>query len=76
MQHHNTARLRQLMAEHKLSCPDVAKLLGRAHQTVLIWCSVNPQNIPDSMLELLELKLAMRARLPEQLNLPGVQADA
>lgn len=56
----NTQRLCQLMAEYSVSPREVAEMLNRSYQTVLIWRSVNAQNIPDSLLELLELKLLHR----------------
>ena len=45
------------MARYQLTPRDVARLLNRSYQTVLIWRSVSPQTIPDTLLELLELKL-------------------
>lgn len=56
----NTHRLRALMDQYDLSPQDVADLLHRSYQTVLIWRSVNQQTIPDNMLDLLEMKLAGR----------------
>lgn len=56
----NTERLRDLMKTHGLSIEQVAELLKRSHQTVRTWRSINPQSIPDHMLELLETKLAQR----------------
>jgi len=53
----NTQSLSQLMADYQLSPLDVARLLNRSYQTVLIWRSVSPQDIPDTLLELLDLKL-------------------
>lgn len=56
----NTARLIALMNEHQLSCRDVGKILGRTISTVRVWRCANPSSptIPNSQLELLELKLA------------------
>ena len=60
--HQNTARLRRLMTQHQVTPREVAALLNRSYQTVLTWRSINDQNIPDSMLELLELKLSKRGK--------------
>lgn len=59
-----TEQLKAIMAEHGLSCRDVATILGRKEQTVLIWrCSTdaNKKAIPAHLLELLELKLTTQA---------------
>lgn len=53
----NTQHLGQIMAHYALSPRDVSLLLNRSYQTVLAWRSVSPQTIPDTLLELLELKL-------------------
>ncbi len=58
----NTQRLCKVMADYSVSPREVAEMLNRSYQTVLIWRSVNDQNIPDSMLELLELKLSLRGK--------------
>lgn len=56
----NTLKLRKLMADYHLSCAEVGQLLDRAGQTVRAWRSINDQDIPDHLLELLELKLSQR----------------
>jgi len=53
----NTEKLRQIMQRHALTSHQVAEILNRSCQTVRIWRCVNTQDIPDSLLELLELKL-------------------
>lgn len=60
--HQNTTRLHRLMTQHRVTPREVAALLNRSYQTVLTWRSTNDQNIPDSMLELLELKLSQRGK--------------
>ena len=56
----NTEKLLQLMFIHQLTCRDVGELLGRTVSTVRVWRCANPNSptIPNSQLELLELKLA------------------
>ena len=56
--HSNTKRLHEVMDGHQLKSPDVANLLNRSLKTVQCWRCQSPAPIPDSMLELLELKLA------------------
>ena len=58
-----TQRLRQLMSEHGLSAKQTATLIGRTAQTVRIWCvqTPNSREIPEQLLELLELKLSRPA---------------
>ena len=53
----NTLRLREIMRENSLTPQDVAEILNRSYQTVLIWRSVNDQDIPDNLLRLLELHI-------------------
>lgn len=53
----NTEKLRLLMQQHAVTPHQVAEILDRSYQTVLTWRSLNQQDIPDSLLELLELKL-------------------
>lgn len=53
----NTEKLRKIMQRHALTPRQVAELLDRSYQSVLAWRSINQQDIPDSLLELLELKL-------------------
>lgn len=55
-----TARLLDLMAQHKLNAPAVAAMLGKQPNTVRVWRSakVAGKVIPANVLELLELKLA------------------
>lgn len=58
-----TTKLLELMKSNELSCTDVALLVGRRPSTVRVWMvetGNNPQ-IPDAVLELLELKLAQQA---------------
>ena len=55
----NTQRLRDLMAKYDTSAAQVGKLLNRSAQTVRVWRSKNPQDINDTLLELLEFKLAV-----------------
>jgi len=51
--------LRELMAEHNLKSPDVARLLGVKPQTVRAWASpTTPRHIPNNLLDLLRYKLA------------------
>ena len=54
----NTVKLKALMSKHNLRAPDVAKILKRSDQTVREWRCSNANDIPDSLLELLELRLA------------------
>lgn len=49
-------RLRRIMADHSLTIEEVATLLKRSPQTVRTWRCKNNQDIPDTALELLELK--------------------
>lgn len=56
-----TLKLITLMQLHRLSCADVADLLGRTEQTVMIWRCKSQKVIPAQMLELLELKLQAQA---------------
>lgn len=53
----NSLRLREIMRENSLTPLDVAEILNRSYQTVLIWRSVNDQDIPDNLLRLLELHI-------------------
>lgn len=55
--HPNTTRLKDLMARHRVSIKEVAQLLGRSSKTVRMWRSKTEPSIPDTLLELLELKL-------------------
>jgi DNA-binding transcriptional regulator YiaG len=52
-----TTRLLQIMKEHELRSPDVARILNRKAQTVRLWRSQTERTIPPDALELLELKL-------------------
>lgn len=56
----NTQKLKDLMRTHKLKAPQVAALLGRSAHTVREWRCCNANNIPDQLLELLQLKLGSR----------------
>lgn len=58
--HKNTARLRTLMVEHKVTPKEVAAMLSRSYQTILKYRCKNGNIMPDSLLELLELKLKDR----------------
>lgn len=58
-----TARLRALMAAHKLKAADVAGMLGRTPQTVRVWrCDYDARTIPADALKVLELTLAQRGK--------------
>lgn len=57
--HPRTLRLKQLMSDHKLNAKRVAEMVNRKPHTVDCWRS-EPQIIPPTCLELLELKLAER----------------
>ncbi len=54
----NTQKLKDLMQKHNVKAPRVAAILGRSAHTVREWRCCNKNNIPDQLLELLELKLA------------------
>lgn len=51
-------KLKQIMKTHNLRIRDVAKILNRRPQSVRVWLSVAPAEIPEHCLELLELKVA------------------
>lgn len=56
-----TEKLRDVMAAHKLSADDVARLLNRTANTVRIWrCKDNRRIIPEHSLALLEARLRER----------------
>lgn len=56
-----TARLRALMAAHKLKAADVAAMLDRTPQTVRVWRSAyDARTIPAHALKLLEITLGQR----------------
>ena len=57
MEKPNRIPLKILMAEHDLSCPDVAEILDRSESTVREWTSKGGADIPSHSLELLEYKL-------------------
>lgn len=57
MNQDNTARLKELMASHRLSLQDVARLTGRSYGSVLRWRCKSGHPIPSHLLELLELKV-------------------
>lgn len=69
----NTARLKELLLHHALRRRDVARLLGKplnaaggySNSTVDRWLSGNHQ-VPDHVLELLELKLAGVPQQPDR----------
>jgi len=54
--HPRTLRLRQLMADHQLTARRVSEIVNRRPHTVECWRS-EPQVIPATCLDLLELKL-------------------
>ena len=56
----NTAQLKALMAKYRLNADDVAELLDRKPHTVREWRCANANDIPNSLLELLTMKLAAR----------------
>jgi hypothetical protein len=57
-QKQRTDTLRNIMTQHKLSAPEVGKLLRRSAQTVRSWTCANTQRtIPEHMLELLKRKV-------------------
>lgn len=58
----NRQRLCQLMEDYSITPKEVAEMLNRSYRTVLIWRSKYRQDIPDHLLELLELKLDGRQR--------------
>lgn len=53
-----TAKFRQLCDEYKLSPTDVCEMTGRGLSIVHHWMSGKYKQIPDHMLELLQLKIA------------------
>lgn len=53
----NNMILRRLMQKHRLSCKAVAELLGRSPKTIRNFRCANGPQIPNTLLELLELKL-------------------
>jgi DNA-binding transcriptional regulator YiaG len=55
-----TERLCNIMREYNLKCADVAALLGREVNTVRIWRSKDPREIPDHALTVLEMTLAAK----------------
>lgn len=60
--HKRTKKLHQLMAKHKLTPDDVAKILGRSATTVRIWrVNGGERVIPEDALFRLETKLASHA---------------
>ena len=53
-----TEQLHQLMADRDLTAEQVGQMLNRKPQTVRIWrCKSDNRNIPESLLELLRLKV-------------------
>lgn len=51
----NTRELRAIMAKCNLNARQVGEILGRKHNTVLVWCMLESKRpIPDKMLELLK----------------------
>lgn len=58
-----TAKLRALMAKHKLQAADVAEILDRTPQTVRVWrCDYEARTIPADALRVLEMTLAQRGK--------------
>lgn len=61
--HANTKKLHDLMKRHRLTAPEVARLLGREANTVRVWRVVDTvRPIPDDTLKLLELLLGNQRR--------------
>lgn len=58
-----TARLLELMQDHRVKCPAVGRMLGVSAQTVRVWrCTDETRAISTNNLELLELKLVQEAQ--------------
>jgi len=58
-------RLRDVMSRYRLSATDVAELLGVSQKSVWNWRSYGHRSaIPETKLELLELKLELSGREP------------
>jgi phosphoribosylformylglycinamidine (FGAM) synthase-like enzyme len=58
-----TERLREIMAQHKLSAADVGEILDRQAQTVRSWSSKYVHRaIPQHALTALEVELKKRAK--------------
>lgn len=58
----NTRKFRELMDRHGISPKEAGEMLGRKTRTIYNWRGAYPQVIPDAMLELFELKLALRSK--------------
>lgn len=59
--HPRTEKLIQLMAEHNVDVTYVAEAMNRSLKTVYCWRAQSPAPISATMLELLELKLAVKS---------------
>lgn len=59
--HPRTEKLIHLMAEHNVDVAYVAKVMNRSLKTVYCWRAQSPAPISATMLELLELKLAVKS---------------
>jgi hypothetical protein len=55
--HPNTAKFRSLVKEYGLTLKQVATITRRSYQRAKDWHSGKYHTVPDSMLELIELKL-------------------
>lgn len=55
--HQNTRKLRALVEEYCVELSLISRLTGRSYQRVKDWHSGKYHTVPDSMLELIELKL-------------------
>lgn len=53
-----TKRLRDLMENYDLSCDTVAELTAREVTTVYVWRNGDHNSIPETVLQLLEMKVA------------------
>lgn len=59
--HPRTEKLIQLMDEHNVDVTYVAETMNRSLKTVYCWRAQSPAPISATMLELLELKLAVKS---------------
>lgn len=56
--HERTARLRNLKQQHNLTGKQIAEILGRNHNTAMIWLMAETTRvIPEHCLRVLELEL-------------------
>lgn len=61
-----TRKLRQLCKAHELGTSELCELTGRGESIVHHWLSGKHKQIPDHMLELLELKLARETQTAKE----------